>query len=135
MTAAFYFKMKLIIPISCVLLFILIPLGLVMVFGRAYGNGANLFVMVGKLFVSIFIHLAVSILTVMMLMLSIIGAHPKPNGASAFGEETQVICVLIVACYAFTGWLLCSFVNGKLIKSYSAFTSFSEKPQSIFSRK
>ncbi len=129
----FLFGMKLIIAISCVLLFVLIPLGLLMVFGKAYGDGANLPVLIIKLIVSGVIHLASSVLIVIFLVFTIIGPDPKPGRRPAFGEESQLICLLIIAGYGFVGWLLCSFVNGKFIKSYSSLNLFTGKPQSLFS--
>jgi len=126
--------MKLIIALSYIFLFILIPLGLLLVFGRAYGDGAKLSVLIIKLIISGAIHLASSILTAMLLVVSIIGPHPKPGGEPVFSEEVQLICLLIIAGYGFVGWLLCSFVNGKFIKSYSSLNLFAGKPQSIFPR-
>ena len=122
-----------IIAVSFVLLFVLVPLGLLMVFGRTYGNGAKLSVLIVKLIISGIVYLIASGLTVMMLMLSIIGSDPKPGGKPEFGDGVQLICLSIIAGYGFTGWLLCSFVNGKFIKFHSVFTSFTEKPRSIFS--
>ena len=117
------------------LLFVVIPLGLLMVFGRAYGNGAKLPVLIVKFIISGVIHLAASILTVMMLMFAVIGPDPKPGGKPAFDEAAQLICLLIVAGYGFTGWLLCSFVNGKFINSFASVNAYNEKSQSIFSGK
>jgi len=107
---------------------------MLMIFARTYGDGAKLPLLVGKLLVSLVGHFASSIFTVLILAFSIIGPDPKPNGKMQFGEETQLICLLILVGYGFVGWLLCSFVHGKFIKSYSTFNSFAGKPQSIFSK-
>lgn len=128
---AFYFAMKLITAVSFVLLFITIPIGLISVSAKVYGSGANWLVVSGKLLASLSIYLTASVIVPVIILFVVIGPDPGSRGKLNFGFAAQSICLLLVAVYGFTGWLLCSLVNGKFIKSYSEFNLSYEKPQSI----
>lgn len=126
--------MQIIIAICCVLIFILIPLGLLLISGKIYGDGEKLPIVILKFLGTLTVHFIASIFTPLIVLLIVIGADPKPGGKFEPTIAAQTVCLLIIAGYGFVGWLLCSFVNGRFVKSFSDFNLFSEKPQSIFPR-
>ena len=92
-----------------------------------------LLIVFGKLLLAFAVYFVISILTPFFIMAMLVGADGKYETVES-KLTAQTVCILTVAAYGFIGWLLCSFINGKLIKSVSAFTAFSEKPQSIIPR-
>ena len=67
------------------------------------------------------------------MLITVFVADPKLN--EAIPLKSKVICLILVLIYGFTGWLLCSFVNGRFIKSWRIFKFYEEKPHSIFDSK
>ena len=126
--------MELAIGLFYILFFFVIPAGLLLIAVKVYGDGMKFPVIAAKLLLSFIAHFVVSYFSLAFVVVALIGVDPKPNSPYP-GLATQTVCLLIVIGYGFLGWLLCSFVNGKLIKSYKAFNLHSEKPQSIFSNK
>jgi hypothetical protein len=58
------------------------------------------------------------------------GAHTKPVG-HALGFQGKLLYSAILFFYAFIGWLLCSMINGRLIKPSRNWSLESEKPPSM----
>jgi hypothetical protein len=85
-----------------------------------------------KLLLSLSMHIPVSAIIGFLLLFITVGAdnYSKPRPPAGWGEITAGL--ILVAGNALIGWLLCSFVNGKLLKSLSVFNFYSEKPESIF---
>ncbi|MEP6902835.1 MAG: hypothetical protein ABJA66_13870, partial [Actinomycetota bacterium] len=63
----------------------------------------------------------------------IVGPDPKPN--QTVPSESKILCLILVLIYALSGWLLGSFVNGKLITLWQIFSFKREEPPSIFEKK
>ncbi len=115
-----------------ILLFFLIPLFLLKTANASMEKQGKISKIIVKLFFSVFVHLSISFATGLFLLLLMGAADPKPGRELRFGLEETLTGLLTVIGYGVSGWLLCSFVNGKLIKSLSGFGFNAEKPQSIF---
>ena len=125
--------MEPVIVISYILLFVVIPIGLLLISVKVFGEGMKPLIVIGKMMLSFAIHSVTSIFALVCVAGTLFSLDL--NGETVREKLTaQTICLLIIAAYGFIGWLLCSFINGKLIKSYKAFSSFSEKTPSIFRR-
>lgn len=124
--------MQLFIVVLGITFFIVIIPALFLITGKAFGDGTKLYIILSKLFASIFIHFLSGFVIFLMMIFITFGPEPRMRTKSA-GEEiiTQTICLLLVGVYGLIGYALCSFINGKLIKSISEFNVFYEKPQSI----
>ncbi len=113
------------------LFFITIPIGLFSVAAKVYGEGVGWLLVFGKFIVSLFIYLTFSVIVPILIVFLAFDSDSKFSSLG-FKLTMQTVCLLAVAAYGFLGWLLCSLVNGKLIKSYSEFNLTDEKPQSLF---
>lgn len=78
-------------------------------------------------------HILMTYLTFAFLMLLWVGAEPRRGLELSTGEELIALSAIFI--YGVVGWLLCSFINGKLIKSWTYFSLDSGKPQTIFGAK
>jgi len=125
--------MKLIIFLTWLLLFLALPFTLLITAGITYAGGMEKPKLIGKLFLAFIAHTFVTISISIFLLLLIVGAEPHYGQEFSTGKE--LICLLIVFGYGTSGWLLCSFINGKLIKSWTYFSLDSGKPQTIFGAK
>ena len=117
--------------LSFVMFFITIPIGMIFVAAKVYGESGKLSFVLGKSILSFFIYVVFSVVIPLLALILYVGPDPKP-GRQNFGLVMQTCYLLAIAAYGFLGWLLCSFINGKLIKSYSEFNLSDEKPQSLF---
>jgi hypothetical protein len=86
-----------------------------------------------------FVALAVCIFTVILSGVLIVrmlyaGVHDQPEHRflEIFGK---IFFVFILLAYSFSGWLLCSFVLGKLPFLRQVFNPNSKSPQSLFDSK
>ena len=134
MLSVFCLAMEPVITISYIVFFVVIPIGLLMISVKVFSEGTGPFIIFGKLLLSFVVYAAASILTLSFVVSAVVFGINR-NVETIYAELTaQTICLLIIAAYGFVGWLLCSFINGKLVKSYKAFSSFSEKTSPIFRR-
>ena len=90
---------------------------------------------ISKLVLSFIIYGATTFVTGwFMFLLIFAGAHTDPVG-QALSWQGKFIYSAIVLSYAALSWLLCSLVNGGLIKPWEIFQFNSNKTQSIFGAK
>ena len=115
------------------LFLITIPLSLLKIYNTSVNNAFSQTKTSIKLLFSFFVYLLMSFIIPLMMLLVVVGPDPRPNRAIPF--ENKLICLVLVLVYGFVGWLLNSFVNGKFIKSWRAFSFYEEKPKSIFDSK
>jgi len=108
-----------------------ISLALIVSGYRIHVEGAKTIDIVAKLTFGFIVH---SVLTVTMFPLMFImifaGAHTVPVG-NALTVAGKIFYVCAIALHAFAGWLLCSFVNGRLIGLRSIVGIGSEEQISI----
>lgn len=133
MLSVFCFAMEPVIIISYILLFVMIPIGLLLISVKVFGEGTRPLTIFGKLLLSFVVHFAASIFALFFVISIVFSINRKVETVEA-DLTAQTICLLVIAAYGFVGWLLCSFISGKFVKSYRAFSSFSEKTPSIFQR-
>src|SRR5688500_9267460 len=91
------------------LLLLTIPLFLLKVSGYSYSKGTESSKVIGRLLLSFLGYFVISFITFFLLLVSIVGAEPRPIEQMAFGEK--IMSLAFVLGYGFAGWLLCSFVN------------------------
>lgn len=119
-----------IVTILWLILFLITPVLLFISSNNSQNNETSNIKILGKIFLSIVAHLAISIFTWLFLMVVIVGPEPRP--IEKMGVADKVICLIIDLFYAFSVWLLCSFVNGGFIKSFDIFGFKKEKTLSVF---
>jgi len=115
-----------------IFLFFIIALFLVITATRMASNQLRISKIVVKLFFSFLVHIPVSAVTGFLLLFITVGPDPHQGRERQIGSGEVTAGFIIIISYALIGWLLCSFVNGKLLTSLSVFNFYSEKPQSIF---
>ena len=125
--------MEPVIAISYILFFITIPIGLLLISIKAYGDGRTPLIVIGKLLFGFVIYFVVSVVTVGVVF-SIIFNINRQSDTIEIELAAQTLCLLIIAAYGFVGWLLCSFIYGKPVKSISDFRLFAGKISPIFLR-
>lgn len=114
-----------------IFLFFIIALFLLTTANRAAANQSKIAGVIVKLLLSFLIHIPVSAVTGFLLLFITVGAD-KFERERKIGAGEITAGLIIIFGYALTGWLLYSFINGKLVKLLSIFNLYSEKPQSIF---
>jgi hypothetical protein len=108
------------------LLLLTTPLFLLRIYSL-YGSG------ISKLIISFLAYFFLSCITFLLIIFSVVGPDPRPN--HAIPVISKVFCLILVLAYGAAGWLLGSFINGKLITSLSFLSLRGEEPQSIFNTK
>ena len=87
--------------------------------------------LVGRSIVSFLAYLSTTFLALSLLAI-LNDSGETLNGVDSLGEITSAF---VVFGYAVAGWLLCSLINGELIKSWRHFSLSNRKPISILNTK
>jgi hypothetical protein len=123
--------MEVLIGMVWFLLFLTIPVALMTTSYIRYVNGGRVSEIIATSLLSFILYIFVTIGTGWFIFLMIFaGAHTNPVGQALNFQGKLIFCGIVVF-YAFLGWLLCSIVNGNLIKPSTDFNWKSEKPPSI----
>ena len=107
--------MKVLIMGLWLILSISISLGLIFFAGKSSGGTSN-WKIVGKLTVAFTAFVLICIITFLILLIMATG-YPKPE--HEITAMQQIIGLTVIYAYGFTGYLLCSFVNGKFLKPWN----------------
>lgn len=123
------------IPIFWFLLVLIIPLAFLVTAYKNYIDGIRVSDIILKLVVAFIGYISTTAVTLpFMFIIIFAGAHSEPLG-NAIDLKGEIFSLTLVLVYAVIGWLLCSLINGGLIKPWSAFRSYGGKTQSIFDTK
>jgi hypothetical protein len=123
--------MTILIILIWLILFLTLPVALFVSATIAYAGETEKFKVVGKSLLAVAAYIFTTVFVFASLFYLFIGAEPRELGA---GRE--LIALSVLSGYSVAGWLLCSFVNGNLIKSWTHFSLDSGgKPRSIFGAK
>ena len=110
--------MDLLITILVILSFVGIPVTLLAIgiLCRVYGTKTSTIIF--RLLLAFLAHCLSSAIFMVVLVFILIGPDPKPSDEVSWNRK--LIRVFLMLVYGFIAWLLCSFVNGKLITSIDA---------------
>jgi membrane protein YqaA with SNARE-associated domain len=100
---------------------------------KVYSSSHNIEYKTFKLVFSFFAYILISVIAFLLGLFFVVGPDPRPN--QAIRLESKILCLILILIYGIVSWLLISFVNGKLIRSWRVFSFYEEKPQSIFNSK
>ena len=114
--------MEQIIVIIWFLLVLAIPLAFLVTSYSRYISGEKVSELLGKLLVSLIVYISLTVILLPFMFLVIFaGAHTKPVG-EVLNLREELFYWVIVLIYALTGWLLCSLINGRIIKPWVSFS-------------
>jgi len=123
------------IPLIWFLFVFAIPLAFLVTGYISYVNGTKSSEIILKLFVAFLGYVCITAATFpFMFIIVYVGAHTKPVG-NALDLKSEIIYFAMILAYVIIGWLLCSFVNGSLVKPWKIFNWNSEETQSILGGK
>ena len=101
----------------------------------SYINGTKLSEIILKLFVALIGYVCITGVTFPFIFVVVYaGAHSNPVGNS-LDLKGKIVYFAMIFAYLIIGWLLCSFINGSLIKPWKILNRSNEKNQSIFDEK
>ncbi len=120
------------IPLIWFLFVLIIPTAFLVTGFISYINGVKTSEIIVKLFAAFLAYICMTAATFpFMFFVVYAGAHTKPVGNS-LDLKGEIIYFAIILAYTIIGWLLCSFINGGLVKPWKIFHWSNEKTQSIF---
>lgn len=127
--------MEPLIPIIWFLFVLILPTTFSVTGYISYINGVKPSEIILKLFVALLGYVCITGATFpFMFVIVFAGAHTKPVGNS-LDLKGKIVYFAMILTYLIIGWLLCSFVNGNLIKPWKIFNRSNEKNQSLFDSK
>lgn len=100
--------------------------------GNNYGKD-NLITIVGKFLLAFFLYLVATFISGFFTLASVLGGH-KQLGEKMTSTD-QVVALAGIYFYGIAGYLLCSFVYGRLLKPSDLPLIGSKKTQTIFNEK
>lgn len=124
--------MMLLIVLTWLMLLLLIFIALLLSAIIAYASERGKIEAIGRSLLAVVAYIFITISVFVSFFYLFLGAESLREP----GAGRELIALSVLSGYAVAGWLLCSFVNGKLIKSWTHFSLDSGgKPTSIFSKK
>jgi len=93
-----------------------IPLSLIVSAYKVYIDGVKKIDILAKLAFGFIVHLVLTFAMFPLIFIMIFaGAHTEPVG-NALTFLGKILYICAVSFHTFVGWLLCSFINGRLIR-------------------
>ena len=127
--------MEIFIPLLWFLIVIGLPIALLVTGYIAYTGGVKTSEIIAKQALAFLIYCLITFaISWFMFILISAGAHSEPVG-QVLDWRGKVFYSALVFTYGVTGWFLCSFINGGLIRLWMIFDYSSNKSQSIFDEK
>ncbi len=127
--------MEVFIPLFWFLMVIGLPIALLVTSYVAYTGGVKISEIIAKSALAFLVYCLITIVVSwFMFLLIFAGAHSEPVG-QVLDWKGKIFYSGLVFIYSIIGWLLCSFINGGLIKPWTIFNRNSNKTQSIFDGK
>ena len=114
------------------LFFLAIPIACFICAGNNYGK-ENLTAVVGKFLVAFFLYLFATFISGLFTLAAVLGGH-KQIGEKMTSTE-QIVALAGIYFYGIVGYLLCSFIFGRLLKPSDLPLISSKKTQTIFDGK
>ena len=113
-------------------LFLAIPVACFICAGNNYGKD-SLTKIVGKFLIAFFLYLTATFISGLFTLASVLGGH-KQLGEKMTSTE-QIIALAGIYFYGIAGYLICSFIYGRLLKPLDLPFINSKKSQTIFNEK
>lgn len=114
-------------PIFVELLFLIILLILIGLGISSYFKAKKLSEITVTLLIPSFVHIVSTLLTVFLLIFFLVGPEPRPLEKIPLGLKISGLIIFLIYCIVC--WVLCTYVNRKLIKSLNDSGYESEKTQ------
>ncbi len=115
-----------------IILFFSLPAALLITATITYAAGVEKFKVIGKLLIAFAGQFLTTLIMLYLILLLIVGAEPRRSRSLELSTGEELTALFALFGYAVAGWLLCSFINGKLIKSWTYFSLDSHgKPPTI----